>query len=101
MIGDQFEFKERLGMCSKCVMDNGNTGLVELDMIKTVLMKLGEKLDEETVMNVLKGMADDQGMIKYNDVINKVLEGYSSSISVNCCVINSSVGFRKLLKTSK
>ncbi|XP_075255650.1 myosin light polypeptide 6-like isoform X2 [Convolutriloba macropyga] len=59
----------------KCVMDNANTGLVEFEMIKQVLMKLGEKCDEEAVMMVLKGMADDQGMIKYEDVITKVLEG--------------------------
>ena len=56
-------------------MDNANTGLVEFEMIKQVLMKLGEKCDEEAVMMVLKGMADDQGMIKYEDVITKVLEG--------------------------
>ena len=56
-------------------MDNMNTGLVEMVMIKQVLMKLGEKCDEESVMLALKGMEDDKGMVKYEDVITKVLEG--------------------------
>ena len=56
-------------------MDNGGTGLVETAVIKQYLMKLGEKLDDESVSNVLKGMEDENGMIKYENVIVKVLEG--------------------------
>jgi len=70
--GNKFDFLEGLR-----VFDQDNVGKVMSAEIKHVLMALGERLNSDQAEEIIDhaGKVDEEGMVKYEDFINRVLAG--------------------------
>uniref|UniRef100_UPI00358E0B3A myosin light chain 3-like n=1 Tax=Myxine glutinosa TaxID=7769 RepID=UPI00358E0B3A len=56
------------------VFDKENNGTVLGAELRHVLMSLGEKMPEKDVELLLQGLEDDEGFIKYEEFIKKIME---------------------------
>ena len=56
------------------VFDKKGDGFIELDLIKQVLIDLGEKLTDEEMVEMIKDAdANEEGLVYYKDFVKKMM----------------------------